>query len=122
MLKRDLENLFSSCYKVNYRKKNILAIFRKIFKKIEIISDAIIPIAAISINFYTIFCVTLQSMTVPNCMSKAFSYQDLRRGRLCTPIPRGMVRQKYPRANRVKIYIFLELKDMHNKSHNSSQI
>ena len=52
----------------------------------NIISDVIIPIAAISKNFFTIFFVTLQSMTVPNFMSEAFSYQDLRRvGALCVP-------------------------------------
>ena len=44
-------------------------------------------------------------MTVPSLMSKAFSYQDLhRKGRggraVCVP-PRGMVRQKYPGADRV---------------------
>ena len=41
-------------------------------------------------------------MTVPNFMSKAFSYQDLRSylGNMCTP--RGMIRQKYPRTDRVK--------------------
>ena len=41
-------------------------------------------------------------MTVPNFMSKAFSYQDLRSGRgkgegaLCAPLPRGMIRQNTP--------------------------
>ena len=43
-------------------------------------------------------------MTVPNFMSKAFFYQDLRggsgRGRYVPP--GGMIRQKYPGADRVK--------------------
>ena len=56
-------------------------------------------------------------MTVPNFMSKAFFYWDLRRlegggeftqvggggGALCVaPPPQGMIRQKYPGADRVK--------------------
>ena len=45
-LKKDLENLFSNCHKVNFRKKHILAIFCIIFQKIDIISDVIIAIAA----------------------------------------------------------------------------
>ena len=42
-------------------------------------------------------------MAVPNFMSKAFFYQDLRRGEggaLCAPL--DMIRQKYPGADRVK--------------------
>ena len=53
---------------------------RIIFQKIDIISDAIIAIAAILKLFFYQFFVTLQSMTVPNFMSKAFFYRDLRRG------------------------------------------
>ena len=65
-------------------RKNILAIFRIIAilkkkKKKKII----------------IFLVTLQSMAVPNFMSKAFSYQDLRRG--------GCDKTKISRADRVKM-------------------
>ena len=37
--------------------------------------------------FRHFFFVTLQSMTVPNFISKAFSYQDLRREELCAPTP-----------------------------------
>ena len=32
-LKKDLENIFSSCNKINFRKEHILAIFRIIFQK-----------------------------------------------------------------------------------------
>ena len=32
-LKKDLENIFSSCHKINFRKEHILAIFRIIFQK-----------------------------------------------------------------------------------------
>ena len=56
-MKKDLENLFSSCHKVNFRKKRILAIFRIIFQKIDIVTDVIIAIAAILKKkfFLTIF-------------------------------------------------------------------
>ena len=40
-------------------------------------------------------------MTVSKFMSKAFFYRDLRRGG-GVPYPQGMIRQKYPRADRVK--------------------
>ena len=52
-------------------------------------------------------------MTVPNIMAKAFFYQDLRRGRgtMCPPL--GMVRQKYPGADRVNDILCLNfLKDL----------
>ena len=51
-------------------------------------------------------------MTVPNFMSKGGSYQDLGRGggALCVP-SRGMTRQKYPGAARVKICMIQFLKD-----------
>ena len=43
-------------------------------------------------------------MTVPNFMSKAFSYQDLRRvGTMCQS--RSMIRQKYLGADRVNIIL-----------------
>ena len=47
-------------------------------------------------------------MNVPNLMSKAFSYQDLRSGghyvRPPPPpiVPQGMIRQEYSGADRVK--------------------
>ena len=59
--------------------------------------------------FCNIFFVTLQSMTVPNFMSKTFSYQDLRS--VTQRSPWRMIRQKYPGADRVKMH-----------SGNSSQI
>ena len=40
-------------------------------------------------------------MTVPNFMSKAFSFQGLRSG-WTLRTPRGMIRQKYPGVNTVK--------------------
>ena len=40
-------------------------------------------------------------MTVPNFMSKAFFYRDLRGGE-GGDLPQGMMRQKYPGADRVK--------------------
>ena len=59
--------------------------------------------ATLKFFFDHFFFVTLQSMTVPNFMSKAFSYQDLSRrggggGRSGC---RGMIRQKYSGADRV---------------------
>ena len=44
-------------------------------------------------------------MTVPNFMSKEFSYQDLRReggGTMCPASPPGMIRIKYPGEDRIK--------------------
>ena len=41
-------------------------------------------------------------MTVPHLMSKAFSYQDLRRGVLCAS--QGHDQTKIPRADRVKTW------------------
>ena len=45
----------------------------------DIISNVIVPIAAILKKKIYHF-VTLQSMTMPSFMSKAFSYQDIRMG------------------------------------------
>ena len=86
---------------------HILAIFCIIFPKIDIISDAIIAIAEMLKFFSTNFFVTLQSMTVPYFMSKAFFYQDLCMGgeEGCTmrpPSPRDIIRQQYPGADRAK--------------------
>ena len=56
-LRKDLGNLFPRCQKINFRKKQILAIFCIIFQKIDVISDAIIPIATILKKiFYHFFC------------------------------------------------------------------
>ena len=69
-------------------------LFALFFKKIEIISDVIIPVTAILKTFFYhffFFFVTLQSMIVPNFMSKAFSYQDLHNaGSTCPSLIRGM--------------------------------
>ena len=90
------ESLFSGCHKVNFRKKRYFSHFCIIFqKKIGIISDVIILIAAILKNVVHFFFRTLQSMTVPNFMSTAFSYRDLRRG---WGREGGTIRQKYPGA------------------------
>ena len=62
------------------KKKDILAIFRIIFQKNGIISDVIIPTAAIfEIFFYHFFFVTLQSMTVSNTLSGAWSNKNIPR-------------------------------------------
>ena len=50
-------------------------------------------------------------MTVSNVMPKTFSYQDLRKKDTMSP-PGGMIRQKYPGADRVK-------KAFHNIYHKS---
>ena len=79
-------------------------LFALFFKKIEIISDVIIPIIFFYHVFFFFFFVTLQSMIVPNFMSKAFSYQDLHNaGSTCPSLIRGMIRKKYPRGDRAKI-------------------
>ena len=50
--------------------------------------DVIISIAAILKIFLYHFFATLHSMTVPNLMSKVFSYQDLHSGgRYVRPLP-----------------------------------
>ena len=107
MLKKDLENLFSSCHKVKFRKKHIVAIFRLIFQKIDIVSDVIIAIAAtLKFFFYQLFC-NIIKYDCAKFLVKAFFYQDLCRwvGRggeaLCAP-PWCMIRQKYTGADRVK--------------------
>ena len=56
-LKKDLENLFLAGTRLILEKKHILAVFRTFFQKINIISDVIIPIAAIlNFFFYQFFC------------------------------------------------------------------
>ena len=40
-------------------------------------------------------------MAVLDLISKAFFYQDLGRGTLCPSLFQGMIRQKYPVADRV---------------------
>ena len=103
-LKKDLENLFSSCHKINFRKKHILAIFRIIFQKIDIISDVIIAIAAIlKFFFYQFFC----NITKYDCakfhVKSIFLSGFMQGDTLCAPThPWGMIRQKYPGANTVK--------------------
>ena len=49
-------------------------------------------------------------MTVPNFMSKAFFYQELCRmgGHYVPPFPLGMIRQKYPGADRVNNLILAD--------------
>ena len=71
-------------------------------KKLDIISDVIISISAIIKTFFYHILVKLQSMTAPNFISKAFSYQNLRRGTESTICPpRGMIRQNYLGADKV---------------------
>ena len=88
--KRSGKTFFRFCHKVNFRKKNILAVFRMIFqkKKNDIIMDVIISIAAILKIFLYHFFATLHSMTVPNLMSKVFSYRIYTVGdTMCAPSP-----------------------------------
>ena len=77
MLRKDLEIFLSSCQKVNFEKKYFSHFSHNCNsekkKKKKII----------------IFLVTLQSMAVPNFMSKAFSFQDLRREHYVSPLPPG---------------------------------
>ena len=82
---------------VNFREKEyILAIFCKNILKTDIISDVIIPITTSLKIFSIIFFVTLQSMTMPNFMIKAFSYQDLCRGDTMCPSPRALSDKNTP--------------------------
>ena len=67
------------------------------------INDPFIPIAAVFCNITKYDCskffVTLQSITVPNFMSKAFSYQDLC---VLPSTPWVMTGQRYPGTDRIK--------------------
>ena len=66
-------------------KKDILGILRIIFQKNGIISDVIIPTAAIfEIFFYHFFC----NITKYDCVKHPLQ---------------GMIKQKYPRADRVNL-------------------
>ena len=99
-LKKDLENLFLAVARL-ILEKNILQPFFTFFKKIDIITDVIISIAAILKIFLYHFFVTFQSMILPNFMSKAFSYQDI-----C--LPWSMIRQKYLWADRVNVRMLIK--------------
>ena len=86
---------FPAVTRLILEKKHILAIFGIIFQKIDIISDIIIPIAAIFKNFFNILFVALQSMTLQFPIKKHFPI------RIQDALPRGMIRQKYPGADRI---------------------
>ena len=68
-------------------------------KKIDIIRDVIIPIAAIlkkkNVHHSFVTLQILQRMTLPNFMSKPFPIRIYAGGR-------GIIRQKYPGADKVK--------------------
>ena len=94
-LQKDLENLFSSCRKINFRKKDILAIFRIIFQKIDIISDVIIAIAAIlKFFFYQFFC-DIAKYDCAKFHVKRFFLSGFMQEVLC--VSQGIIRQKSPR-------------------------
>ena len=100
---KDRENLFSSWHKFSFSKKHFLAIFRIILQKTDIISDVIIAIAAIlKFFFYQFFC----NITMYNCakfhVKSIFLSGFMQGSTLCPPPPRGMIRQRYPRADRVE--------------------
>ena len=81
--------IFLAVTRLILEKNNIFyPFFTYFFKKINIISGVIIPIAAIFKNVFYNFFVTLQGITMPSFMSKAFSYQDLTSGELCAPLHR----------------------------------
>ena len=78
--------IFLAVTRLILEKKNIFyPFFTYFFKKINIISGVIIPIAAIFKNVFYNFFVTLQGITVPSFMSKAFSYQGLTSGEHVSP-------------------------------------
>ena len=98
MLKKYLENLFSSYHKVNFRKKCILAILRIIFQKINIISNVIISTAAALKIFSTNFLFFFAKFHVKSIFLSGFMQGE----HYMPPLPRGMIRQKCPGADRVK--------------------
>ena len=97
-------------HKVNFRKKEntFQQFFALFFKKIDIISDVINPIAAVlKLIFYHFFC----NITKYDCAkfhAKSIFLSGFRqRAALCPP--RGMTRKKYPGSDRVKIQITIKL-------------
>ena len=91
--KRSWKSFFNT-HNLNFRDTPILAVFCIILHK-SWHSDVIICIAAILIFFQ--FFLTWQSMTVPDFMSKAGSYQDLGRGHYGPPL--GHDKTKIPRGS-----------------------
>ena len=98
-LKKILKIFFSAVTRLIL--KHILAIFRIIFQKIDIISDVIIPIAAILKKiFYHFFC-NIKKYDCAKVHVKSIFLSGFTQGEtLCAP-PRGMIRQKYLGADRV---------------------
>ena len=96
MLKNDLENLFSSCHKVHFRKKTYLAIFCIIFQKNDKISDVIIPIAAM----LKTFAYFLQHYKVWLCQISCQKHFHIR---IYVSPSLGMIRQNYPREDSVNV-------------------
>ena len=70
-------------------------------EKHDIISDVIIPIAAILKNIFYIFFVTLQSMTKPKFLSKTFS--------LCAPLPGAWSDKNTPGQIVLKAKLFVSI-------------
>ena len=106
-VEKDLENLFCSCHKVNFRKKHILAIFRIVFPKIDIISDVIIAItSSLKFFFYQFFCNIAKYDCAKFHVKSIFLSGFMQGGTMCSP--RGMIRQKYPRADKVNNFLKID--------------
>ena len=96
--KKILKIFFLAATRLNLEKKHILAIFHLIFQKIDIISDVIIPAAAIlKIFFYHFLC----NITKYDCAKfhiKSIFLSGFTLGALCVPLPstQTMMRQEYP--------------------------
>ena len=95
---------FWAAAKLILEKKHILAVFRIIFQKIDIISDVIIAIAAVlKFFFYQFFC----NITKYDCakfhVKNVFLSRFMQGEALCAT-PWGMMRQKYPGTDKVKTF------------------
>ena len=100
---------FFNCHKVNSRKKHILAIFRIIFQNNWHNYLRHHPCCRNFENFFPTFFCKITKYDCAKFHVKSISYQDLHKrkgggggggGAMCPP--RGMIRQKYPGADRVQ--------------------
>ena len=86
-LKRALKNIFQNSHNLNFCKSPFFQIFARFWPILRIICDVINFIATILKFFFGHLFITWQGITVPNFISKAYSYHDLCRGGTMCPPP-----------------------------------
>ena len=105
-LKKDLENLFLAVARL-ILEKNILQPFFTFFKKIDIITDVIISIAAIlKIFFVPFFCNISKYDSAKFHVKSIFLLGYTPGGTMC--LPWSMIRQKYLWADRVNVRMLIK--------------